>query len=79
MLNKDLMDCQLSSNDSQMLADIEDIRQFVLDKIKASKSHVEITRCFETITGYGTSSSNEENKKWIYAGKRKSIREEIYK
>ena len=36
MLNKDLMDYQLSSDGSQMLADIEDIRQFVLVKIKAS-------------------------------------------
>ena len=65
MLNKDLIDYQLSSDGSKMLADIEDIRQFVLDRVKVSKSHVEITRCLEALTGYRTKSSDEENKKWI--------------
>ena len=64
MLNKDLMEYQLSSS-GKMLADIEDIRKFVIDRVRLSQSHSEITRCLETLTGYRTESSDEENKKWI--------------
>ena len=63
------MDYQLSSKDSKMLADIEDIKEFVLDRLESSTNHVEITRCFESITGYGTSSSDEKDKKWVSVGK----------
>ncbi len=65
MLNRELMEYQLSSGGS-ILANIEDIREFVLDEIKSSSSHKEICRCLESLTGYRAESSNEENKKWIY-------------
>jgi len=68
MLNKNLMDYQLSSEGSKMLADIEDIRKFIMDEVKLSQNHKDITRCLEILTGYRTASSNEENKKWICKG-----------
>ena len=64
MLNKDLMEYQLSSN-GKMLVDIEDIRDFVIDAIRLSQNHTEITRCLESLTGHRVESSDEENKKWI--------------
>ena len=65
MLNKDLMSYHLSSEGGKMLADIEDIRKFIMNELRLSQSHKDITRCLETLTGYRTESSNEENKKWI--------------
>ena len=65
MLSKDLMSYQLSSEDSKMLVDIEDIRKFIIDEMRLSQSHKDITRCLEALTGYLTKSSDEENKKWV--------------
>jgi hypothetical protein len=65
MLSKDLMNYQLSSKGGKMLVDIEDIREFIMDEVKSSQNHKDITRCLEALTGYGTKSSDEENKKWI--------------
>ena len=65
MLSKDLMNYQLSSENSKMLVDIEDIRNFIIDTIRLSESHKDITRCLEALTGHLTQSSDEENKKWI--------------
>jgi len=65
MLSKDLMNYQLASEGGKMLADIEDIREFVVNEVRSSQSHKDITRCLETLTGYRTESSDEENKKWI--------------
>tara|TARA_B100001964_G_scaffold210585_1_gene245130 strand:+ start:175 stop:378 length:204 start_codon:yes stop_codon:yes gene_type:complete len=65
MLNKNLMEYQLSSKGSKMLADIEDIREFIINEVRASQNHKDITRCLETLTGHRTESSDEENKKWI--------------
>ena len=64
MLNKDLMEYQLSAN-GKMLVEIEDIRDFIIETIRLSQNHAEITRCLETLTGHRTESSDEENKKWI--------------
>ena len=65
MLSKDLMNYQLSSKGGKMLVDIEDIKKYIMDTIKLSENHTEITRCLEALTGYRTKSSDEENKKWI--------------
>ena len=65
MLDKHLMEYQLSSHDSKMLTDIEDIRNFIMDTVKSSQSHNEICRCLEALTGHRVESSDEENKKWI--------------
>ena len=65
MLNKNLMNYQLSSEGSKMLADIEDIRKFIIDEVRLSQNHNEITRCLEALTGHRTESSDEKNKKWI--------------
>lgn len=67
MLNKNIMDYQLSS-EGKMLVDIEDIRKFIMDEVRLSESHRDITRCLEALTGYRTTSSDEENKKWICKG-----------
>ena len=67
MLNKNLMNYQLSS-EGKMLVDIEDIRKYIIDEVKLSQNHKDITRCLEILTGYRTASSNEENKKWICKG-----------
>tara|TARA_Y100000310_G_scaffold301732_1_gene338466 strand:+ start:119 stop:325 length:207 start_codon:yes stop_codon:yes gene_type:complete len=68
MLNKHLMDYQLSSHDSKMLADIEDIRKFIMDEVRLSQNHNTICRCLEALTGHRVESSDEENKKWICRG-----------
>ena len=65
MLNKNLMEYQLSTKGSKMLVDIEDIRKFIIDEMRLSQSHKDITRCLEALTGYLTKSSDEENKKWV--------------
>ena len=65
MLNKNLMEYQLSSKGSKMLADIEDIREFVVNEVRASQNHNEICRCLESLTGCRVESTNEENKKFI--------------
>ena len=65
MLNKVLIEYQLSSKGSKLLVDIEDIRIFVIDEIRLSENHKDITRCLEALTGHLTQSSDEENKKWI--------------
>ncbi len=65
MLDKALMDYQLSSEGSRMLADIEDIRNFVLKEVKLSQNHNMICRCLEALTGHRIESSDDENKKWI--------------
>ena len=65
MLNKDLMDYQLSSNGSKMLVDIEDIRKYIIDTVKLCQNHNTICRCLESLTGHRVESSDEENKKWI--------------
>jgi|TARA_B110001454_G_scaffold194694_1_gene196435 hypothetical protein len=65
MLNKNLMEYQLSSDGSRMLADIEDIRKLIMDTVRLSQSHNEICRCLEALTGHRVDSSDEENKKWI--------------
>ena len=65
MLSKDLMSYQLSSEGGKMLVDIEDIREFIIDEVRSSQSHKDITRCLEALTGHRTESSDEENKKWI--------------
>jgi len=59
------MKYQLSSKGSKMLVDIEDIRKFIIDEMRLSQSHKDITRCLEALTGYLTKSSDEENKKWV--------------
>ena len=68
MLNKNLMNYQLSSDGAKMLVDIEDIRKFIMNEVRSSQSHRDITRCLEALTGYRTTSSDEENKKWICKG-----------
>ena len=65
MLNKDLMEYQLSSDSSRMLTDIEDIRKFIMDEVRLSQNHNTICRCLEALTGHRVESSDEENKKWI--------------
>ena len=65
MLNKNLMEYQLSSKGSKMLADIEDIREFIINEVRASQNHNEICRCLESLTGCRVESTNEENKKFI--------------
>jgi len=65
MLNKKLMDYQLSSEGSKMLVDIEDIRKFVMEEIILSQNHNEICRCLESLTGYRIESSTEPDKKFI--------------
>ena len=65
MLNKELMDYQLSSDGSRMLVDIDDIRKFVMDEVRLSQNHSTICRCLEAITGHRVESSDEENNKWI--------------
>jgi len=65
VLNKNLMEYQLSSKGSKMLADIEDIREFVVNEVRASQNHNEICRCLESLTGCRVESTNEENKKFI--------------
>ena len=65
MLNKNLMEYQLSSKGSKMLADIEDIREFVVNEVRASQNHNEICRCLESLTGCRVESTDEENKKFI--------------
>jgi hypothetical protein len=64
MLNKNIMDYQLSS-EGKMLADIEDIRKFIMDEVRLSESHNEICRCLESLTGYRVESSAEPDKKFI--------------
>ena len=64
MLNKNLMDYQLSS-EGKMLVDIEDIRKYIIDEVKLSQSHNEICRCLESLTGYRIESSTEPDKKYI--------------
>ena len=68
MLNKDLMEYQLSSHDSKMLADIEDIRKFVMDEVRLSQNHNTICRCLEALTGHRVESSDEKSKKRICRG-----------
>lgn len=65
MLNKDLMEYQLSSDSSRMLADVEDIRRFIMDEVRLSQNHNTICRCLEALTGHRVESSDETNKKWI--------------
>jgi hypothetical protein len=65
MLNKALMEYQLSSDSSRILVDIEDIRDFVIKEVKSSQNHNEICRCLESLTGCRVESTNEENKKFI--------------
>ena len=65
MLNKDLMSYQLSTKGSKMLVDIEDIKKYIINAMRLSQNHVEITRCFETLTGFRTESSPETDKKFI--------------
>lgn len=48
--------------------DIEEIRKEVLANLSETNDHIKITRCFETLTGYRTASSDERNAKWIYKG-----------
>ena len=59
------MDYQLSSHDSKILTDIEDIREFIIEEIRLSQNHNTICRCLESLTGHRVESSDEENKKWI--------------
>ena len=65
MLSKALMKYQLSSDGSGMLADIEDIRDFIINEVRASQNHNEICRCLESLTGCRVESTDEENKKFI--------------
>ena len=47
------------------LMDIEEIRKYVLSSLSETNDHVKITRCFEALTGYSTSSSPDKNDKWV--------------
>ena len=58
---------QLASG-GKTLMDIEEIRKEVLAHLSETNDHIKITRCFETLTGYRTASSDERNAKWIYKG-----------
>ena len=53
----------------KVLMDIEDIRKQVITSLAETTDHIKITRCFETLTGYRTTSSDKKNEKWVYETK----------
>jgi hypothetical protein len=61
---KELLEYQLSS-DGYVDVDIEDIREFVLQKVINENSHMAITRAFEALTGYRTGSTDDKSVKRI--------------
>jgi hypothetical protein len=62
---KELLEYQLSS-DGYVDVDIEDIRNFVVNKVNNEDSHIAITRAFEALTGYRTASTDDDNIKRVH-------------
>lgn len=60
------LEYQLASG-GKTLMDIEEIRKELLALLSETNDHVELTRCFEVLTGYRTASSDEKNAKWIFS------------
>ena len=61
---KKLLDYQLSSGGS-VNVNIEQIREYIVNRISIEESHQQICRAFETLTGYGTKSTDDPSVKEV--------------